>query len=171
MMRKMTPGRIQLSSALTRAEKRLIRVITELDEPNIPVTHICKKAKISRDKYYKAMKNPEVASAINNLCCLELSKTRPMRVRKFIERTMQGSAVHGKTLFEIEGLIKNEKVFAQQINVNQNTVNLMQTRADYEAGKPAQIPNLNKAETSKELVVIEAEEIIATEESIDSSLF
>ena len=57
-----------ISKDLTKAEKRILRAILNVEDPNMPVTQLCKKAKVSREKYYQCLRNEKFQKTINEIC-------------------------------------------------------------------------------------------------------
>ena len=97
-----------ISKDLTKAEKRILRAILNVEDPNMPVTQLCKKAKVSREKYYQCLRNEKFQKTINEICNSILTKTRIHRIAKNVDKVLQGSLGFNKLVFELEGLHKSE---------------------------------------------------------------
>ncbi len=90
----------------TKAEERLLAVLTNPASRLWPINEIWKAAKINKDTYYKSIKKPGFRKLCDEVTREVLHNANTQAAHAFVREAVRGSYPHLKTLFEINGIYK-----------------------------------------------------------------
>jgi hypothetical protein len=90
----------------SRAEKRLVETLLDPSNRTKTITEICKLAKCSRQKYYKAFINPGFVEYYKQESKRLANKYLGPVMNAFAKEAARGSYQHGKVLLEMAGAYK-----------------------------------------------------------------
>ncbi len=103
----------------TVAEKKLLKVLTDLNNIGLSVTKICELAKISRNKYYNAMDKEDFRALVDKIT-LDLVKGQSAEILKATIKFALTEKGHQdrKMLLTIAGIYKDKSDVEVKANVN-----------------------------------------------------
>lgn len=99
---------------LTPVMERLLNVLIRPESGLLNITEICQVAKISRDSYYKVMKDERFVNAYEDACRAFLNSNTYGICHAMTEQALKGDIQAGTTILRMTGFFRPEAL----VNVN-----------------------------------------------------
>jgi hypothetical protein len=94
----------ETQARLTRKERELLNVLVDPQSRFLTVTDICRKARCSRDTYYRAFEKPQFVEEYKRQSKKLAIKHLGPVMNAFVSQACRGSYQHGKAILEMAGI-------------------------------------------------------------------
>lgn len=109
----------------SQAEQKLLNIVLRPENSILNVTEICKMAEVSRDTFYRVMKNPDFKRLLREEAFNLIDPALPGVINRFIKEAKDGSFSHGKVVLEM-GKVYTPKARFEGVMVNMGIKGLIE---------------------------------------------
>jgi hypothetical protein len=106
-------------AAIRGKRKRFLEVLMDAEQET--VEQLCQKAGISRDSYYRYIKDPKISALINEGTTNSCTARTPFVVRALLKSAETGNIQAIRTVLELKGLVNSGTKQTVNVGVHDNS--------------------------------------------------